>query len=124
MAHKIPAAMPSKKENSPLPLEKLAMYQKLIRTVAGVELKGTGVPYTSLNGHMFSYFEKDGSFGLRLAEKDREDFLKKFKTTLFISFGIVKKEFVLVPEKIFMDFKVFKTWFDKSFQYVQSLKTK
>ncbi len=36
---------------------------------------------------MFSYFEKDGTFGLRLAEKDREKFLKKYKTTPFISYG-------------------------------------
>lgn len=116
--------MSSKKENNSLPKEKLEMYQKLIGTLAGIELKGATVPYTSFNGHMFSYFEKDGSFGLRLAEEERAQFLKKFKTTLFISYGMVKKEFVLVPEKVFQDFKVFKPWFDKSFQYVKSLKAK
>jgi hypothetical protein len=116
--------MPPKKENSSLSPEKLDCYKKLIGTHPDIELKGAAVPYTSFNGHMFSYFEKDGSFGLRLPEKDREEFLKKYRTTLFISYGIVKKEFVLVPDKIFEDFSEFKPWFDRSFKYVKSLKAK
>jgi hypothetical protein len=73
---------------------------------------------------MFSYFEKDGTFGLKLPEKAREEFLKKYKTTLFISYGIVKKEFVLVPEKLLKNTKEFKPYFDISFDYVKSLKPK
>ena len=82
------------------------------------------MPYTSHNGHMFSYLEKDGSFGLRLPEKEREEFLKKYKTTLFISFGIAKKEFAPVPEKLFKNTKELKPYFDISFNYVASLKAK
>jgi hypothetical protein len=73
---------------------------------------------------MFSYFEKDGSFGLRLLEKEREEFLKKYKTSLFISYGIIKKEFVQVPDNLFLDYKEFKPWFDRSVQYVKTLKAK
>ena len=116
--------MATKKEKSNVPDEKLDAYRKLIGTNPKIELKGATIPYTSFNGHMFSYFEKDGSFGLRLPEKAREDFLKKYKTTLFISYGIVKKEFVLVPEKLLMNFKEVKPYFDMSFEYVKSLKAK
>jgi hypothetical protein len=112
------------KKTSNLPKEKLNAYKKLIASNPQIELKGATVPYTSFNGHMFSYFEKDGTFGLRLPEKEREAFLKKYKTTLFISYGIIKKEFVLVPEKLLMNFKEFKPYFDMSFQYVKSLKAK
>src|SRR5215475_3215478 len=112
--------MATKKQTSNLSNEKLDAYKKLIGSNPLIELKGATVPYTSYNGHMFSYFEKDGTFGLRLPEKEREAFLKKYKTTLFISYGIVKKEFVLVPEKLLMNFKEFKPYFDMSFEYVRS----
>jgi hypothetical protein len=42
----------------------------------------------------------------------------------FISYGIVKKEFVLVPDQLFGKMKEFKPWFDLSFRYVESLKAK
>jgi hypothetical protein len=58
-----------KKQNSAIPQEKLDAYKKLIESNPKIELKGATIPYTSYNGHMFSYFEKDGTFGLRLPEK-------------------------------------------------------
>ena len=116
--------MASKKEQNNVPQVKLDAYRKLIASNPKIELKGATIPYTSYNGHMFSYFEKDGTFGLRLPEKEREEFLKKYKTTLFISYGIVKKEFVLVPANVLMNAKEFKPWFDTSFNYVKSLKPK
>ena len=116
--------MSTKKPVSYIPESKLDAYKRLVDTNPEMELKGATVPYTSFNGHMFSYFEKNGSFGLRLPERAREEFLKKYKTTLFISYGIVKKEFVLVPDRLFLDMKKFKPWFDMSFAYVKSLRTK
>jgi|ERR1035438_3884636 hypothetical protein len=114
----------SAKKVSTIPQDKLDLYQKLIETNPEIELKGATVPYTSFNGHMFSYFEKDSTFGLRLPEKEREEFLKKYKTTLFISYGIVKKEFVLVPDTLLKNTKELKPYFDLSFKYVKSLKAK
>ena len=102
----------------------LCLFKKLVETNPGIELKGATVPYTSENGHMFAYLEKDGSFGLRLPEKEREEFLKKYKTTLFVSYGIVKKEFVLVPDERLRKTDELKPWFDLSFEYVKSLKPK
>jgi hypothetical protein len=40
------------------------------------------MPYTSLNGHMFSFLTKTGKLALRLPEPERDAFLKKYKTTL------------------------------------------
>lgn len=116
--------MAPKKVSSNISQEKLESYKKLIDTNPKIELKGATVPYTSYNGHMFSYFEKDGSFGLRLPEKERGEFLKKYKTTLFISYGIVKKEFVLVPDKLLKNTKELLPYFNASFEYVKSLKAK
>jgi hypothetical protein len=103
---------------------RLDLFRQLVETNPNIELKGVTVPYTSLNGHMFSYLEKDGSFGLRLPEKERAEFLKKYKTTLFVSYGIVEKEFVLVPAELLKNTKELKPYFDLSYASVKSLKPK
>jgi hypothetical protein len=55
---------PPKKNN--IPADKLELYEKLVRTNPKVERKGAANPYTSLNGHMFTYLNPSGSLALRL----------------------------------------------------------
>lgn len=50
----------AKKETDIIEAKKIDAYKKLIATIPGIELKGDNIPYTSCNGHMFSYFEKMG----------------------------------------------------------------
>jgi hypothetical protein len=70
--------MSTKKPPNNFPLQdKISLYEILVATIPGIERKGAAMPYTSLNGNMFSFLDKYGSFGLRLPEKEREDFLKK-----------------------------------------------
>ena len=52
--------MAAKKETQ-MYAAKLVLYEKLIATNPAVERKGDTMPYTSLNGHMFSLLAKDGS---------------------------------------------------------------
>jgi hypothetical protein len=63
-----------------------------VSQLPGVEQKGDTMPYTSLNGHMFSVPHKDGSVALRLPQGDREKFLKKYKTTLASQYGAVRDD--------------------------------
>jgi hypothetical protein len=116
--------MAAKKESSAIPQKNLDDYNKLVATNPKIESKGLTVPYTSCNGHMFSYLEKDGSLGLRLPPDMLEEFLKKYKTTLFKSYGIIKKEYALVPDKLLKNTKELKPYFDASYKYVLSLKPK
>lgn len=51
----------------------------LIATNPNVDRKGATMPYTSVNGHMFSLLTKEATLALRLPEKEREAFLKKYK---------------------------------------------
>ncbi len=100
------------------------LYDRLLETCDDVERKGVTMPYTSLNGHMFSFLDKSGSLGLRLPEKERENFLRKYQASLFEAHGSVLKEYVLVPEKLFENTKELKTYFDISVEYIKSLKPK
>ncbi|MFI5311978.1 MAG: hypothetical protein ACHQQ3_12135 [Gemmatimonadales bacterium] len=106
------------------PAAKVALYERLIATNPKVERKGATMPYTSLNGHMFSVLHKDGTLALRLPSPERELFLKKYKTTLVVMYGAVLKEYVVVPDAALAKTKEMKTFFDASYAYVASLKPK
>jgi hypothetical protein len=116
--------MDAKSKPSPPPADKIALYEKVVAQFPEVERKGDNVPYTSLNGNMFSYLHKDGTMALRLPQKVREDFLKDHKTKLMEVYGIVQKEYVAVPPKLLADAKAMKKYFALSYEYVKSLKPK
>lgn len=101
----------------------LMAYEALVATVKGVERKGATMPYTSVQGNMFSFLDKDGRLGLRLPEKEREAFLLKFKTKLCEAHGAVLKEYVLVPDAMLTG-KVLPSYFKASYNYAKSLKPK
>ncbi len=105
-----------------VPPEKLALYEKLVATNLNVERKGATVPYTSLNGHMFSYLTKEGKLALRLPAGDREAFLKKYKSKLVDAYGVVQTEYVEVPDSLLASTRELKKFFDSSYAYVASLK--
>ncbi|MEM8908907.1 MAG: hypothetical protein AAGD05_13760 [Bacteroidota bacterium] len=104
--------------------EKLARYDQLIAQHPAIERKGKTMPYTSVNGHMFSQLNKDGQVGLRLGADDRAAFLKQYNTVLFSAYGAVMKEYVLVTEEVLSDDDLFAPYLAKSYAYVQSLKPK
>ena len=54
------------KPSDAAPPDRLELYELLVATLPGVERKGATVPYTSVNGHMFSYLSKTGKLALRL----------------------------------------------------------
>jgi len=115
--------MSTPKKND-IPADKLDLYDKLVAANAKVERKGAANPYTSLNGHMFSYLNASGSLALRLPQGEREKFLKKFKTTLFEAYGVVMKEYVTVPDSLLRNTKELQKYFELSYQYIQTLKPK
>jgi TfoX/Sxy family transcriptional regulator of competence genes len=117
-------SMGAKKQTQDVPSDKLALYDKLVSTNPKLERKGAGLPYTSHNGHMFTFLSKDGLLALRLSEEDRNDFLKKYKTTLFEAHGTIMKEYVTVPDKLLKNTAELKVYLDLSYDYVKTLKPK
>jgi len=113
------------KKKSRIPDDKIAQYEKLVATIPEIERKGADNPYTSLNGNMFSLLQSpDGRLALRLAEKDREAFLKKFKTKLFEAYGIVMKEYVAVPDALLKKTRELQKYFALSYEYAKTLNPK
>jgi len=104
--------------------ENLERYEALVATSPAIERKGATMPYTSVNGHMFSLLTKEGSLVLRLSPEDHSAFRKKYKTPPVVLYGAVMKEYVEVPDALLAKTASLKKFFDASFQYVRSLKPK
>jgi TfoX/Sxy family transcriptional regulator of competence genes len=116
--------MPARKK-SRIPDDKVEQYEELVATIPEVQRKGADNPYTSLNGNMFSLLQSpDGRLALRLSEKHREAFLKKYQTTLFEAYGIIKKEYVTVPDSLLKKTNELKKYFAQSYEYARTLKPK
>ena len=102
----------------------LRHYEALIASHPEVERKGAAMPYTSLNGHMFSFLTKAGKLALRLPEQERVAFLKKYKTVLCEQNGAVLKEYAEVPDALLAKTGELQKYFGMSHAYVATLKPK
>jgi hypothetical protein len=114
----------STKKKCNIPADKQALYDQLLLTNPKIERRGAANPYTSLNGHMFTYLNPSGTLALRLPPKEREEFLKKYKTTLFEAYGAVMKEYVTVPDSLFKNTKELRSYLALSYAYIKTLKPK
>jgi len=114
----------SPKASPAIPATVIDAYDRLIATQPGVERKGAKIPYTSRNGHMFSYLAEPGSLALRLPTKERDEFLSRFDARLQDAYGIVQREYVAVPDALLTDTPTLAPYFAASLAYVSSLKPK
>jgi len=100
------------------------LFASLFKTIPSAVLKGDTIPYCSINGHMYCYLSKEGELALRLPADKRALFLEQYKTTLMTAYGIVQKEYVVVPDFLLTDTDALKPWFNASFVHVGLLKPK
>ena len=106
-----------------IPGDKLNWYIRLLETNPNIELKGASMPYTSVNGNMYTFLS-DSGLGIRLPKDVREEFLKKYSTTLYEAHGAILKEYVTVPDKLLNNTKELKKYLDLSYAYAITLKPK
>ena len=107
-----------------IPPERLKLYDRLVESNPKIQRKGKTTPYTSLNGHMFSFLSKDGIMGLRLSKDDREEFIQKYNTRIMEQYGRIMKEYVVVPYDLLNDTQTLSKYLLKSFNNILTLKPK
>ena len=112
------------KSNSEIPSNIVALYDKVISGNPHIERKGKTTPYTSLNGHMFSFLSKEGIMGLRLSENDRNTFIQDFNGNIMQQHGRIMKEYVEIPNTLLENTTQLATYLEQSLAYVSSLKPK
>ncbi len=115
----------STKKKSSIPADKVELYEKVLAGFPEIERNGAANPYTSLNGNMFSLLHSpEGKLALRLPQDAREEFVKKYKTTLFEAYGTVMKEYVAVPDSMLAKTAELRKYFKISYDYAKTLKPK
>jgi hypothetical protein len=118
----MPSRAPANRSN--LPDDSLAAYDRLIATVPGLERKGATMPYTSVNGNMFSFLDQSGVLALRLSAVDRQGFIAAFDAGLHEAHGHVMQEYVAVPPGLLGSVDALAPWFVASWTNASSLKPK
>jgi hypothetical protein len=103
------------------PAHRLASYEGLVASVDGVECKGAANPYTSRNGHMTRFIDKDGEVSIRLDEADRETFIERYESHITMQYGRQMKEFVVVPGGLLGRQDELRAWFVRSWEWVGTL---
>jgi hypothetical protein len=109
------------------PLDKVALYQRLLASVEGVDVKSNfGSAYTAVNGNMYSMISKHGVVGIRLPEPDRSAFLATHSTELFRGDPAwpPASEFVAIPDALLEDTDALRPYLERSLRYVHTLKPK
>ena len=101
----------------------VALYDAQIEAHPEIVRKGKNNPYTSVNGHMFSFTNKDLECGIRLSKEDQAAFIEEFDSKLFRSYGATMRGYVTVPVEMLKS-DAFQDYLNKSYDWVRSLPPK
>jgi hypothetical protein len=91
---------------------------------SGAEVKGAKNPYTSRNGHMFSFLVAEGTMALRLSDALTEEFRSSYDSDDVIQFGATMRGYSSVPAELLADTDTLAVWFDRSWDWIGTLPAK
>ena len=106
------------------PSDALERYEALVARNPEVKRKGAKNPYTSRNGHMFSFLDADGTMALRLADDRREEFLASYDSGPVESYGKTMRGYVRIPADLLERPDELEPWFNESHDWIGTLKPK
>lgn len=106
------------------PAQSLASYAATVEAHPEAELKGASTPYTSRNGHMFSFLDPDGKVALRLSKEWLDQFVAHYDTAPVERHGSVMKQYVAIPSALLTNPAELGTWFDRSYVWIGTLPPK
>ncbi len=112
------------KATYPGPPAALARYERIVAAVGDLERKGAKNPYTSLNGHMFSFLDAAGTIAIRLSPADREAWALRYPDDPVIQYGSVMRGYVALPETVCDDLAEATTWLTRSRSWIATLEPK
>jgi len=105
------------------PSDALERYGAVVEE-AGEVVKGTKNPYTSRNGHMFSFLDVEGAMALRLSDEQADEFLSRYDSGPVIQYGSVMRGYVSVPDDLLSDTGELGSWFEKAYVWIGTLEPK
>jgi hypothetical protein len=110
------------KENKKvLTKEIIDIYNEMVLSLPEIENKGKTMSYTSLNGNMFTFLDKDGYIAIRLSKNELVNFFNNYNSSLVISNGLIMKEYVRIPDELLKNKELLKEYFVLSLEYAKKL---
>lgn len=109
----------------PGPPAALAKYIAIVEASAGDTIvKGAKNPYTSRNGHMFSFLDPAGTMALRLPDAMYDEFQEVYDSGPVMQYNSVMRGYVSVPASLLDKPDELVPWFDKSYDWIGTLDPK
>ena len=109
----------------PGPPDALERYAAVVEAAkADADVKGAKNPYTSRNGHMFSFLTPKGQMALRLPDELGEEFQSGYESGPVKQYGSVMRGYVSIPDELLFDAKKLAPWFDRAWEWIGSLPPK
>lgn len=105
------------------PPDALERYAAVVEA-AGEAVKGAKNPYTSRNGHMFSFLDPEGTMALRLPDELTDEFLSQYESGPVVQYGSVMRGYVSIPDDLLSDTGQLGSWFEKSHEWIGTLEPK
>lgn len=102
----------------------LTLYDQAVEKCPRFERKGKTMPYTSSNGHMFSFLNKAGELGIRFSKDVQKKYLQDLETTTFESYGATMRGYILIPDQVLGDMDLLVDLLNEGYDYVMSLEPK
>lgn len=102
----------------------LARYLAMVDASGNGEVKGAKNPYTSRNGHMFSFLDADGTLCLRLSDEATEEFRSTYDSGPVIQYGKTMQGYSSVPAEVADDLDTVTGWYDRSWEWIGTLAPK
>jgi hypothetical protein len=107
------------------PADKLEHYVAVVEgSESGAEMKGAKNPYTSRNGHMFSFLDGDGTMALRLSDELTEEFRSHYDSGDVTQYGATMRGYSSVPAELLEATAELVGWFDKAWTWIGTLPPK
>ncbi len=107
------------------PPEALAAYRAVVEeSKSGAEVKGAKNPYTSRNGHMYSFLDPTGTMAIRLPDESTEEFRSTYESGDVIQYGSTMRGYSSIPAELLADASALQEWFDRSFDWIGTLPPK
>ena len=81
----------------------LRLYEAVVSGNPNAARKGAKMPYTSRNGHIFSFLDPSGTMALALPPDQRIEFLAREDSRLVEQHGRILNDFVAVPPQLLIN---------------------
>jgi hypothetical protein len=108
----------------PGPSEALERYREVVAASGKGEVKGAKNPYTSRNGHMYSFLDADGGMAIRLSAELESEFRSLYDSGPVTQYNRTMQGYSSVPPDLLADTDTLREWYDRAWEWIGTLTPK